>query len=197
MQEPANQRHVVYWYSDGGGEYAMRCGSWIGIAVVVAGAAVLGCDKVDKVDKDKADADYQTCTQRKTNGFVEAAVEACKAAVEKDASSKSGKAAAQLLLELEPVAAKRKAEVAAAQQKGAQAAVARLASLKAKVQRRYSSSLADAYCTGKGLPPYLWDYTGGTFAEDAALATSEGCASLFPGDPSNFSFCCSRKPGAP
>ena len=176
----------------------MRCGSWIGIAVVVAGAAVFGCDKVVE---DKADTDYQTCTQRKTNGFLEAAVEACKSAVAKDASSKSGKAAAQLLLKLEPVVAQQQAEVAAAQQKGAQAAqaarVARLASLKAKIQRKYSSSSPDAYCTGKGLPPYLWDYTGGTFTEDAELATSEGCASLFPGDPSNISFCCSRKPGIP
>ena len=69
----------------------------------------------------------------------------------------------------------------------------RMKTLREKVKTKHLSDEPDALCTGKGLPPYQRSYEGGTFAEDAEVATADRCVGLFP--PPNTLFCCPSAPG--
>jgi hypothetical protein len=82
--------------------------------------------------------------------------------------------------------------VAAAEAK--KAAEKRRLELLAKVERKFFSADRDSDCTGRGLPPYRWEYSGGTFAEDAELAALDGCRSPYSYQ-GNTTFCCPRAPG--
>jgi len=68
----------------------------------------------------------------------------------------------------------------------------RIETLKEKVKKKYLDTEPDGLCTGKGLPPYRWDYEGGTYAEDEEVARAEECVPAFK--EANVSFCCPKKP---
>lgn len=139
---------------------------WIGLAVSVW---LFGCE-------DKAKPKYGECVAADAKGDVLTAAAACEAAVTADATSTSGKAAADKLTAMQPAILKAKEEKAAAEKKAAderriadeaaakaaaEAQAKRVAMLKVKVRKKFWDREPDGGCTGKGLPPYKWDYEGG------------------------------------
>ncbi len=62
-----------------------------------------------------------------------------------------------------------------------------------KVRRRYWDEETDSECTGKGLPPYRWDYEGGTWAEDEEVAKADGCTKLHSVKQLQ-TYCCPKAP---
>jgi hypothetical protein len=147
--------------------------------------------------KDKAEPAYKQCVAAEANGDVLTAEVACKNAVHADEKSTSGKAAAAKLTAMRPAidkANKEKAEAEAAAAKAAEAArLQRLATLKAKVKKKYYDDEPDSECTGKGLPAYRWGYEGGTFAEDQEVAEADRCVKLTY-SPELQVYCCPQKP---
>lgn len=79
------------------------------------------------------------------------------------------------LAEATTKAQRARAEVDAAR---AKAQAEALAALRQKITKKYWANKPDGECTGKGLPPYRWDYEGGTYAEDQTVAEAEGCVKL-------------------
>ena len=158
---------------------------------------------------DKAEPKYAECVKLDATGDTMGAWRACQDSVTADPNSKSGKAAAEKLAALKPkhdalkkeqdeqraraAEAASKAE-AARREEAARATAARLAQLKAKISRRYWDTEPSGVCTGKGMPPYMWDYTGGTFDENREIARSEGCQSPYSSH-ENTTFCCPKAPG--
>jgi len=74
-----------------------------------------------------------------------------------------------------------------------------IANLRKRITKKYFDRDPDSICQGKGLPPYRWDYTGGTFAEDRTVALSDGCQTPHvehgydvSGDQTDF--CCPQAP---
>jgi hypothetical protein len=65
--------------------------------------------------------------------------------------------------------------------------------LRRKVKRKYWSEEPDGQCTGKGFPPYRWDYEGGTFAEDEKVAKADGCTKLYQTQEIQ-TYCCPTRP---
>ena len=61
------------------------------------------------------------------------------------------------------------------------------------MKRKYWDEDPDGQCTGKGLPPYRWDYEGGTYAEDAEVAAADGCKKLHTAVEIQ-TYCCPQKP---
>lgn len=158
---------------------------------------IMGCE-------DKAEPRYNECVAFEAKGDVLKASIACEDAIKIDASSKSGKLAAEKLTALQPALEKRKkdadeqrkkdAEIAKAQEQAeATARAERAQALRSKITRKHGGYEPDGTCTGKGLPPYWWEYTGGTFAEDAEVAAADGCS---PKGQSreNTDFCCPKGP---
>jgi hypothetical protein len=141
---------------------------------------------------DKAQPDYAKCVQAEVQQQIKEAWEACNAA---------GKAAAAKLGILKPKYDAWKQADDAAQAKAAEqerqqrqeTQATRLKALRAKVQHKYLDEEPDSLCTGKGLPPFRWSYEGGTFAEDAEVATADGCQSPFT-LAENTTFCCPKRP---
>lgn len=166
----------------------MRASGALGI--VVAGVLVVGCDG--------AKADYEQCLAKQAAGDLAGAAWECKIAVSKDANSKSGKLAAAKLAEIQPlIDAQQKANqanAAATASAAAAASAARLDSLRAKVHRSFNDPNPDDDCQGEEKPPYLWVYSGGTYAEDAEVAHADGCRSWLGHSKSNNTYCCPMKP---
>ena len=173
---------------------------WVLVIGVVA-FGLPGC-------KDKAKEPYAKCVQLDVAGDVKGAWDACNAAVAADPNSTSGKAATAKLAgmkakyqawkkaddEKQARAAEQRRKADEAAQQAAQAAAAqRMAQLKQKVSKKYWDAEPDSDCTGKGLPPYRWDYSGGTYAEDQEVAEGDGCTKLY-----QFveiqDYCCPQKP---
>jgi multidrug efflux pump subunit AcrA (membrane-fusion protein) len=169
------------------------------ILVILASALTVAC-------KDKAEPAYAACIQADTAGDVKTAWDSCNVAIAADPNSTSGKAAAAKLAAMKPAYDKWKADAdakaasaAAAQAKqdeanrqaAKDAAEARIRTLRAKVRRTYPSEEPDGTCQGKGLPPYLWEYQGGTYAENGAVAAADGCKVSGIVD---TAYCCPRKP---
>lgn len=65
--------------------------------------------------------------------------------------------------------------------------------LREKVKRKYSGDEPDRECTGKGLPPFRWDYEGGTYAEDEQVAKADGCTKLHQTIELQV-YCCPKRP---
>jgi hypothetical protein len=147
--------------------------------------------------KDKADPDYAKCIQQDVQGDVTGAWLACSNAVYADPNSKSGIAAATKLAAMKPAYDAWKAADNARQAKEAEQqrmlAAAKLIEVRLRVRRSYVSKTPDADCTGKGMPPYFWTYSGGTYSEDSDVALSDGCRP-FTGIPWNTDFCCPKDP---
>lgn len=173
-----------------------------GVAVLLVVAGVAGC-------ADAAQPKYGECVTAEAQGDVVTAAKACEGAVAVDPNSTSGKAAAEKLAAMQPALTKAKAEKAerdakaaaekakqdeADRQARAEATAARTASLRQRVKRKYDAPEPDSLCTGKGLPPYRWYYEGGSFDEDAEVASSDGCVAAFVTN--NTTFCCPKKPMA-
>jgi hypothetical protein len=162
-------------------------GSVASMLVVVA-STLVGCSDV-------AQPKYSECVAAEAKGDILAAAEACEAAVKADATSKSGKAAADKLKEMQPAVVKakknkadaeakaaeerRKAEEAAAKARSEEAAK-RISLLREKVKRTrfLGEEGPDGECVGKSLPPYRRQYEGGTYAEDDEVAFADGCKKL-------------------
>lgn len=168
------------------------------IAVGLLVLLLVGCE-------DKAKPKYGECVAAEAKGDVLSAASACEAAVKVDPTSASGKAAADKLAAMQPAMLKAKEERAAADKKAAEerrvadakatgaAQAKRVALLKMKVKKKYWGTERDGDCTGKGLPPYKWDYEGGTFAEDQEVATGDGCVKAFI-SPEIQTYCCPQQP---
>lgn len=180
--------------------------SWL--AVVLSIVTLTGCI-------DAAETPYRACEAAQAKGDVKAAVASCEAASSASPASKFGVLATEKRKQLQPAldkvladekaAAEKKAEadkIAAAQKAKAEAAAAaaaqaaaeeRAKALRAKITKKYWDTEPDGGCTGKGLPPYKWDYTGGTYAEDRELAVADGCSAAHT-YAENTSYCCPQKP---
>jgi hypothetical protein len=202
------------------GEASKELGRWVGgkwtalpaktrrIVFGVAGSVVFLCALVGvaaAVWADKAEPSYSECLKLEAADDLKGAVAACDAAMVADRDSKAGRAAAKklpgLLVGLKRQQREAAAKAAEEQQRAEatrkaewQAIADRIQRLKEKVASKYRSSEPDSICTGKGMPPYRWDYSGGTFAENEEVATSEGCMKTF-GVPESTSYCCPRRPG--
>ena len=165
----------------------------IKLFVVLLGSMVFaaGC-------KDKAADDYAKCVQDDAQGDVHGAWLTCGYAVHDDPTSKSGVAAASKLVELKPKYDTWKVADDAQQAKEADQrrmlAAAKLIEVRLRVQAKYFSEDPDSMCTGKGFPPYHWDYSGGTFAEDEEIAEADGCRALYSMGGQNTDFCCPKAP---
>ena len=173
---------------------------WIAAVVIVGAAGGLAWWR----KSDLADPGYTRCVEREAAGYVLQAAEACGDAVRADATSKAGLAAKTKLIELAPrvaqarkvQAAQKEAEARAAQEaaKDREAAQASaLAEAKRVVVGKYFGSRGrrDGSCTGKGLPPYRFEFEGGTYSQNALVATSARCVPLYPGSPISMNdFCC-------
>ncbi len=153
------------------------------VCSLVAMVAGVGCAT------DKAKANYEKCLAADKAGDLEAAWKACLAASWDDPKSPSGKAAAAKLEEMRP----RRRQIEADQEAAAsRKRAARVQTLRGKVTAKYAApGDPDPICTGHGMPPYRWFYEGGTFAEDAEVATADGCQQLMT---ESTIFCCPRKP---
>lgn len=126
--------------------------------------------------------------------------EKCQAVVEED--GENGKWCKQAKIKVEKIdsllaqaraeKAKRDAVAAEADRK---AQAARLADLRRKISKKYWDEDPDSQCTGKGLPPYKWSYSGGTFAEDQEVAEGDGCRKLHQTVELQV-YCCPQKPVA-
>lgn len=158
--------------------------------------------------EDKARPKYGECVAAAAKGDVLTAGVACEAAVKLDPTSTSGKAATDKLTAMQPAILKAKEERAAAEKKAAEerriadeaaakaaaeAQAKRVAMLKAKVKKKFWGAHVDGECTGKGLPPYKWDYEGGTFAEDGEVALADGCTKLHQSIEIQ-TYCCPQQP---
>jgi hypothetical protein len=151
--------------------------------------------------KDKAQDAYAKCIQLEAQGEINLAWIACDSAIAQDPNSKSGKAAATKLAQMKPgydawktaANAKRAKETKELSLRVQEHEAERLKALRLKVHRKYLGDGPDSFCTEKGLPPYRWNYVGGTFSEDAELAHSDGCKSAY-GLSENTSYCCPDKP---
>lgn len=150
---------------------------------------------------DKAKESYAKCIQLEVRREIKLAWIACNSAISEDPNSTSGKAAASKLVQMKPAYdawiseedAKRANEAANQRQRVQEAKAERLSLLRLKVHRKYGGDEPDSYCSEKGLPPYMWNYVGGTFLEDAEVSLSDGCKSAF-GLSENTTFCCPDKP---
>ena len=150
---------------------------------------------------DKAKEAYAKCIQLDVQREINPAWIACNSAISEDPNSTSGKAAAGKLAQMKPAHDAWKAEEDAKQAREAreqrqrvqEAKSERLKLLRLKVHRKYGGDEPDSYCTGKGLPPYMWNYVGGTFLEDAEVSLSDGCKSAYDLS-ENTTFCCPDKP---
>lgn len=151
---------------------------------------------------DKAKPHYAECVQAKAAGRVEDAWKACNDAVLKDATSEAGKSAAHLLAEMklayDSVKMAREATEAKAAEESAKAATearaARAKELRSRIQIKWVSADPSGDCAGRGLPPYWWQYTGGTYAEDAELAQADGCVTKTNFRGQDTDFCCPQRP---
>jgi len=173
-------------------------------AVFVGSLLAVGCNQA-------ASRAYTECIGFEQQMKYVDAINACSSAVAADPEGKTGAAAKAKIVALEKrrdemaaavntaaaakKAADEKAAAAAAVVAAAQAEAneARLKTLRAKITKKYWGAEPDGGCTGKGLPPYKWDYEGGTFAEDRELAVADGCRPAF-GFAENTSYCCPQKP---
>lgn len=61
--------------------------------------------------------------------------------------------------------------------------------LRSKVSRARVGKGRNAICAGKDLPPYRWDYSGGTYAENQEIAEDDGCVKLHKMEDSQW-YCC-------
>lgn len=173
------------------------------IWIALVFSLLIGC-------KDKAKDPYAKCLQLDAASDIKGAWEACNAAVAADPTSTSGKAATAKLTELKPkydawkqadeakqakeAEARRKANEEAARA-AREAEAQRVATLRQKVTRKYDGTEPDTECTGKGLPPYRWDYGGGTFAENQEVASADGCRKLHQTVEIQV-YCCPKKPNS-
>lgn len=92
--------------------------------------------------------------------------------------------------------ARRKAEVEAQRERAKreeEERAERVKRLRSKVKKKYWDEEPDGECTGKGLPPYRWDYEGGTYAEDEEVARADGCRKLHR-TVELQTYCCPTKP---
>jgi len=170
----------------------------------VVGTIAIGGGLCIALKEDKAEPKYQECVKYESAGDLIAAWAACQEAIKADSTSTHGKAAAERLIALKPKydiamaqrarqqEAARQAELARSQE-AERAKAARLAQLKERITRKYWDTEPDGVCTGKGMPPYKYDYTGGTFAENREVAYSEGCQSPYTSNDST-TFCCPKRP---
>lgn len=162
------------------------------LGIVITAALVAGCE-------DKAKSWFDDAQVYEQRGDLGEARRKYEIATEKDPTSEFGKRAAERLKEIEPAylapKAKKEAEAAERAQAEAEAQAAAIERLRRKVRRTYESAEPDSLCTGKGLPPYRWEYAGGPFAEDQVVAHADGCRAPFT-HAENTAFCCPRKPNA-
>lgn len=171
------------------------------IWVALLSTLFLGC-------KDKAKDPFAQCVRLDAEGNVKGAWESCGAAVSADPNSTSGRAATAKLTEMKPkydawkqADEAKQAKMAEEKRKAAEqsekanreAAARRIASLKQKMTKKYSDRDPDSECTGKGLPPYRWDYGGGTFAENQEVAEADGCRKLHQTVEIQV-YCCPQRP---
>jgi len=184
------------------------------LKLLLLGLLVAGC--VDKAEPERLM--YAKCLRLQVKRDVEAAFTACGEAVGAAPNSTSGQKAAKVLADMKPAyeaakaqRAQREAAVAQATKAAeeaeatrakaaeearanrAEARANRAEALRLKVIRKYYDDSPDSSCTGKGFPPYRWDYSGGTFAEDAEVADVDGCRPLFQMQ-ENTTFCCPKSP---
>lgn len=170
-------------------------------ALILVGIVLVGCT-------DKAEKDFRQCEALEAKGDISGAVMACETAARLAPTSKFGVAAKAKREAMAPAFAKwveqrdlaaklrkerseKAAQAAAEVQKAATQRAA--AALKGKVHKKYWNKSPDGECTGRAFPPYRWDYEGGTFAEDALVATSDGCVKLHS-SPEIQTYCCPERP---
>jgi hypothetical protein len=165
--------------------------------MLIAALLVALCLPALLVHADKAKTSYDECLAADAKGDLLAASSACEAAVRADPQSKSGLAAAAKLRAMQPAITEvknaKEAADKAAQQAAAQAYDRRIETLRQVVKRRYWGMEPDGDCTGKGLPPFKWDYTGGTYSQDHDVAVADGCMRLYHSEELQ-TYCCPKRP---
>lgn len=149
---------------------------------------------------DKAKVDFDRCLQLEQSD-PNAALDACRRAVKADPNSKSGQDAAekvgQLLptvirLEQEREARDRAKSITPEQQV---APNQRMQELRGKIHRNHTYQTEDDHCAGEAKPGHAYRYGGGTYSENEAVASNDGCVPydnnsiMVTGNAQNH-FCC-------
>lgn len=144
------------------------------ILILLTIVAFIGCDR--------AKADFDKCVQLEASD-PKAGLDACKAAVKADPNSKSGQAASEKAAQLLPVVIRIEQEREAQDRvkritpghEAAQAPEQRMKELRTKIHRNRTYQTEDDHCAGEAKPGHAYRYGGGTFSENEAVASSDGC----------------------
>ncbi|MCC6555978.1 MAG: hypothetical protein IT372_23705 [Polyangiaceae bacterium] len=172
--------------------------NWAGLVGMVIGIAVVG-----GCEPSPSEVWLQKCEQAEARGEIEEAWDACSVAVTTDPTSKFADVAQAKLKKLQPEYDKAKkaraeketqaAKEAEERRKAAEAEQAtRIEALRRKITIESYGFERDSECTGKGLPPFRKNYSGGTYDEDELVALADGCAHLFQrrNNMNDSIFCC-------
>jgi hypothetical protein len=166
---------------------ACKRAAFVGVLALLAGCS------------DSGAPDLRNCEVAEQNGDIGQAVEHCQAAAKKGSwwsgtQTKAGNKLVELQPKLEPwkqAEDEKKARQDAEARKRADARRAAAVAQAKQVVRKRPWELPgrrDAKCTAEGLPPYIYDYEGGTAEQNEVLAAADGCARLFTSNASIF--CC-------
>ena len=161
-------------------------GAAVAVALIGLGAVIMVASQTDK-----AEPEFIAARSLEKGDDVQKTVAAFESARAADPTSKCGKRAAEKLIELKP---KYDAWKQAEDARQRQAEATRIQRMRIRVRRSYFSEEPDSSCTGKGLPPYHWDYSGGTYSEDDEVAAADGCRALYSMGGQNTDFCCPKSP---
>ena len=166
------------------------------VAVALIGLVVVVVTAVAASRADKAEPGFIVARALEKGGDLQKTITAFQNARAADPTSKCGKRAAEKLAELEPhYEAWKQANDASPAKDGERRRPAQTAQVE-DMRRRVKpdgESDPDSYCTGHGWPPYKFEYSGGTYAEDAQVAAADGCRPFPDTSGENTFFCCPKR----